>query len=37
MTWQAIIFLAGSWGVILGCTGHCFWKLLTSERTLGDD
>jgi hypothetical protein len=37
MTTQAIIFMACVWSVILACTLYCFWKLLTSERSLGGD
>ena len=37
MTPEAWIFMAAAWAVIIGMTGYCFWKMLTSERQLGGD
>jgi hypothetical protein len=34
MTTQAIIFMLVVWGLIIGCTGYCFKKLLFSDRRL---
>lgn len=35
MTTEAWVFMLTAWAVIIGATGYCFWKLLTSERDLG--
>lgn len=35
MTGEAWAFMAIVWAVIIGMTGYCFYKLLTSERQLG--
>lgn len=35
MTGEAWVFMVIVWAVIIGMTGYCFWKLLTSERQLG--
>ena len=37
MTALAWIMMLGTWGVVAGCTGYCFYRLMTSQRTLGDD
>lgn len=37
MTREAWIFMGVSWGVIAAMTAFCFFKLLTSQRRLGDD
>jgi hypothetical protein len=39
MTPSAWAFMLAVWGVIIGSTLYCFWKLLSSERQLdgGDD
>jgi hypothetical protein len=34
MSTSAWIFMLLVWGVILAATGHCFYKLMTSERRL---
>ena len=36
MTAQAWVFMLVVWAVIIGMTGYCFWKLLTSDRDLSD-
>jgi hypothetical protein len=35
MTTAAWIFMLAVWSVIIGNTGYCFWKLLSSERQFG--
>jgi hypothetical protein len=35
MTPEAWAFMLVVWAVIIGQTGYCFWKLLTSGRQLG--
>lgn len=37
MSASAIVFMVIVWAVILGTTGYCFYKLLTSKRQLGGD
>jgi hypothetical protein len=37
MTMAAWAFMLSVWGLIIGSTGYCFWKLLTSEKQLGGD
>lgn len=32
MTISATLFLVVVWGVIIAATGHCFWKLMNSNR-----
>jgi hypothetical protein len=34
MSGEAWAFMLAVWALICGCTGYCFWKLLTSERQL---
>ena len=36
MTTTAWIFLAVAWSIIIGLTGYCFVKLLTSDRHFGE-
>ena len=31
MTLNALLFMLGAWGVVLGLTGWCFWKLLHAD------
>lgn len=35
MSTTAILFMLIVWGVILGNTGYCFYRLMTSTRNLG--
>ncbi len=35
MTAEAWVFMLLVWGLIIGNTGYCFWKLLVSERQFG--
>jgi hypothetical protein len=37
VTISAWLFMLVVWAVILGFTGYCFWRLLTSEHQLGAD
>lgn len=37
MTASAWLFMLVVWSVIIGITGYCFWRLLTSEHQLGSD
>ena len=39
MTTQAWVFLGIGWAVIIGMTGYCFLRMLTSQRRLdgGDE
>lgn len=32
MSGGSLLFMAIVWCVIIGCTGHCFYRLLTSNR-----
>ncbi len=32
MTLSAIVFMAVVWGVIIGATLYCFYRLMTSKR-----
>ena len=34
---SAVVMLVGVWGVILINTLYCFYKLLRSDRTLGEE
>jgi hypothetical protein len=36
MDWQAWVFMLAAWALILGMTGYCFYKLLSSDRQLGE-
>jgi hypothetical protein len=33
MTTNALVFLIFVWGVIIAATLHCFYKLMTSDRS----
>jgi len=33
MTLKALLFLLGAWGLVLGLTGWCFWKLMTGDTS----
>ena len=33
MTTNAVIFLVSVWGIIIAATLHCFYKLMTSNRS----
>jgi hypothetical protein len=35
MTTSALILMLLVWGLTLGCTIYCFYKLLTSKRRFG--
>jgi hypothetical protein len=35
MTTSALVLMVSVWAVILGNTGYCFYKLLTSDRQFG--
>jgi hypothetical protein len=35
MTPQALAFMLAMWALIIGMTGYCFYKLLTTEREFG--
>jgi hypothetical protein len=37
MTTPAWIFMGAAWAVIIGMTGYCFYKLMTSKQKLGGD
>jgi len=37
MTPAAWAFMLAVWGFVGGCTGYCFWKILTSPRRLDAD
>jgi hypothetical protein len=38
LTPAAWLMLVSTWAVIAGCTGYCFYRLLTSQRDLtGED
>lgn len=36
MTASALILMTCVWAVILGNTGYCFYRLLTSDRQFGE-
>lgn len=37
MTPLAWTFMLATWGLILGCTVYCFWKLMSSKSLESDD
>lgn len=37
MTTEAWVFMLLVWAVIIGMTGYCFAKLVTSDRRLGGE